>query len=190
MKKYFETLGLKEGASQEEIQASYDKLSDELDPAKNNNQEFFKEEYEKVQEAYDALSNSSILATENGAIIQEDKTSKPVNKDPSENEFPKSKKRIANRDFAFGGLLFFIATGIWGIFFQNMGFISSNDHTQKVRVVNTVEVDGSVRVDGGYIDGTIDAIDVNLEAINGKYNVFYDNDGDENFHRIPVYDFK
>ena len=48
MKKYFETLGLKEGASQEEIQASYDKLSKELDPAKNDNQDFFIEEYKKV----------------------------------------------------------------------------------------------------------------------------------------------
>jgi len=61
MKKYFESLGLKEGASQEEIQASYDKLSKELDPAKNDNQDFFIEEYKKVQEAYKALSQSSIL---------------------------------------------------------------------------------------------------------------------------------
>jgi len=76
MKKYFESLGLKEGASQEEIQASYDKLSDELDPAKNNNQEFFKEEYKKVQEAYDALSNSSILASDKVKIENTDKPPK------------------------------------------------------------------------------------------------------------------
>ena len=61
MKKYLETLGLKEGASQDEIQAAYDKLSKELDPANNDNQEFFIEEYKKVQEAYKALSQSSIL---------------------------------------------------------------------------------------------------------------------------------
>ena len=67
MKKYYFTLGLKEGASQDDIQAAFDRLSKELDPAKNNNEEFFIEEYEKVQKAYKALSNSSILATEKGA---------------------------------------------------------------------------------------------------------------------------
>jgi len=61
MKKYFETLGLKEGASQEEIESAYTRLSNELDPAKNDNQDFFVEEYVKVQEAYKALSQSSIL---------------------------------------------------------------------------------------------------------------------------------
>lgn len=67
MKKHYQTLGLKEGASQEEINTAYDKLSKELNPSNNDNQEFFKEEYKKVQEAYEALSNSSILATEKGA---------------------------------------------------------------------------------------------------------------------------
>ena len=69
MKKHYKTLGLLEGNSQEEIQAAYDKLSKELDPKNNDNQEFFVEEYKKVQEAYKALSNSSILATEKGARI-------------------------------------------------------------------------------------------------------------------------
>ena len=36
-------------------------LAKELNPSNNDNQEFFKEEYEKVQEAYKALSQSSIL---------------------------------------------------------------------------------------------------------------------------------
>ena len=67
MKHHFETLGLQDGASQEEIQTAYDKLSKELDPSNNDNQEFFVEEYKKVQDAYEALSNSSILATEKGA---------------------------------------------------------------------------------------------------------------------------
>ena len=67
MKKHYNALGLKEGASQEEIKTAYDKLSKELNPSNNDNQEFFKEEYKKVQEAYEALSNSSILATEKGA---------------------------------------------------------------------------------------------------------------------------
>ena len=69
MKNYYKTLGLKEGASQEEIQTAFERLSKELDPKNNDNQEFFVEEYKKVQEAYKALRNSSILATEKGARI-------------------------------------------------------------------------------------------------------------------------
>ena len=69
MKKHYKTLGIEDGASQEEIQTAYERLSKELDPKNNANQEFFIEEYKKVQEAYKALSNSSILATEKGARI-------------------------------------------------------------------------------------------------------------------------
>ena len=93
MKEYFETLNLKEGASQEEIQAAYDKLSKELDPANNNNQEFFKEEYKKVQEAYKALSNSSILATENGAALNTS-TSNYDLKTPNDSVENKKKKNM------------------------------------------------------------------------------------------------
>jgi len=67
MKHHLETLGLQEGATQQEIQEAYDRLSKELNPANNNNQEFFKEEYEKVKEAHKALYNTSILATTEGA---------------------------------------------------------------------------------------------------------------------------
>ena len=67
MKKHYQTLGLNEGASQKEIQTAYERLSKELDPKNNDHQEFFIEEYKKVQEAYEALSNSSILATQGGA---------------------------------------------------------------------------------------------------------------------------
>ena len=55
MKKYFEILGLKKGASQEEIQEAYERLSDTLDPKKNDDLDFFIEEYELVQEAYKFL---------------------------------------------------------------------------------------------------------------------------------------
>ena len=69
MKKHYKTLGLKKGASQKVIQQAYEKLSNELKPENNDHQEFFKEEYEKVQVAYEALSNSSILATEKGVQV-------------------------------------------------------------------------------------------------------------------------
>ena len=74
MKKHFDILGLKQDASQEQIQEAYDRLSKELNPSNNDNQAFFKEEYKKVQEAYEALYNSSILATENGAKLNTSKS--------------------------------------------------------------------------------------------------------------------
>jgi antitoxin component YwqK of YwqJK toxin-antitoxin module len=64
MKEYYQTLGLQDNATQEEIEIAFKRLSKELHPRNNDNQEFFIEEYKKVQEAYAALSNSSILATE------------------------------------------------------------------------------------------------------------------------------
>ena len=67
MKKHYKTLGLNEGASQEEIQAAFDRLSKELNPKNNDNQDFFAEEYKKVEYAYNSLYNSSVLATDAGA---------------------------------------------------------------------------------------------------------------------------
>ena len=61
MKHHFDTLGLQEDASQEQIQEAYHRLSKELNPANNDNQDFFVEEYQKLQEAYKALNQSSIL---------------------------------------------------------------------------------------------------------------------------------
>ena len=61
MKHHFKTLGLQEGATQDEIQAAYERLSKELDPANNDNQDFFVEEYQKLQDAHKALRQSSIL---------------------------------------------------------------------------------------------------------------------------------
>ena len=61
MKHHFDTLGLQEDASQEQIQEAYHRLSKELKPANNDNQDFFVEEYQKLQDAYKALNQSSIL---------------------------------------------------------------------------------------------------------------------------------
>ena len=85
--------------------------------------------------------------------------------------------KTTSKEMTMKFLLFFIAVGIWGIFFQNMGLIPlhNDDYTQKVRVVNTVDVDGSVRVDGGnvsvdggYITTEVDGtVDVNLDQLMG-----------------------
>ena len=65
------------------------------------------------------------------------------------------KSNNKKRDLVFGILMTFIGLGIWGIFLQNMGFfVPDEDYAQKVKVINTV--DGSVRVDGGYMSLEID----------------------------------
>ena len=45
MKKYYDILGLSEGASKEDIENKYKRLSKEFDPKNNDNQDFFKEEF-------------------------------------------------------------------------------------------------------------------------------------------------
>lgn len=55
MKKYYEIFGLEEGASKEDIQDAYDKLSVELDPKNNDDLDFFKEEFAILQEAYEKI---------------------------------------------------------------------------------------------------------------------------------------
>ena len=82
MKHHYETLGLQEGASQQAIHEAYNRLSIELNPSNNDNQEFFKEEYDKVQKAYKALYNSSILATEKGAKSHKNQTIEPGDMSP------------------------------------------------------------------------------------------------------------
>ena len=107
MKKHYKTLGLEDGASQEEIQTAYERLSKELDPRNNDNQEFFVEEYQKVQEAYEALSNSSILANDRGLNINSTKkiTKEKRNKETPINE--KEPKPVKNLKGYFV-LIFFI----------------------------------------------------------------------------------
>ena len=169
MKKYYEILGLKQGATKQDIKKAFNKLSKELDPKKNDNQDFFIEETKKLKEAYDKLMNSSILST--NKVLDKSNKKKDINSNETNNVKPNSnpkKKSFFTKDFAFGILLFFIATGVWGIFLQNMGLIATDDFTQEVRVVNTVDVDGSVRVDGGYITTEVDGtVDVNLDQLRG-----------------------
>ena len=167
MKKYYDILGLQEGASQDEIQEAFDRLSKEIDPVKNENQDFFIEEFEKIQEAYKILRNSSILSTEGGVgtIKVVDNLKENQSKKTSDMQNPKTSKK----EIAFGIILFFIATGIWGIFLQNLGFLKSKEivldnNVQQVRVVNTVETNSYVR--GGNID-VDNTVDINLTEILG-----------------------
>ena len=93
MKKYYEILGLKEGATKQDIKKAFNKLSKELDPKKNDNQDFFIEETKKLKEAYDKLMNSSILSSkrvkeskQNDNSQDNNKKSEKENTDPPTNE--------------------------------------------------------------------------------------------------------
>ena len=80
-----------------------------------------------------------------------------------------------SKKLSLKAILISIAVGIWVIVFQNAGIIPT---TQNVKVVNRVDT----YIEGGQIDA-----DVNLEAINGNRNAFYDFNGNRNYVRIPVY---
>ena len=81
-------------------------------------------------------------------------------------------------------ILSIIAVGIWAIVLQNAGVIPTN---QNVKVVNTVDVDGSVNVTGE-VDANIgNTVDINVSAINGHRNAFYDHGFNGVYNRIPVY---
>ena len=58
MKKDLEILGLSEGAKWTEIQDAFDKLSNEYDPNNNDDLDFFVEEFEKINKAYENLKDN------------------------------------------------------------------------------------------------------------------------------------
>ena len=86
MNHHFDTLGLQEGASQEQIQEAYQRLSKELNPANNDNQDFFVEEYQKLQEAYKVLNQSSILKNSDSSsgTIKSNRDATPAEVSPSD----------------------------------------------------------------------------------------------------------
>ena len=199
MENYYKILGLKVGATLEEVEEKYNKLLKEFDPEKQTDElkEFFTSESEKVKEAYKEIS-ASLMNAESVEKV-DDEIPSDTNEIDSENEYLEESldeevlsdevlvdnnlnAQINNNkkeNYAFRNvLLFFIAAGVWGMFLQNMGlFVPSDDYTQKVRVVNTVdtEVQGSVRVHGSVsVDNTVSvSIDEVLYKNGGKY--YYNN---------------
>lgn len=59
MEKFYQVLGLKIGASQQEIKEAYERLSVKLDPKINGYHDFFVEEFALLNKAYNHLSNNS-----------------------------------------------------------------------------------------------------------------------------------
>ena len=90
----------------------------------------------------------------------------------------RTNKKFWFKNLSLKSILVIIAVGIWMLVLQNLGIIPV---TQDVRVKNTVNVSGNVDVDN--------TIDVNLQEINGRSDVFFNNPkrGDDNkYYLIPV----
>lgn len=90
-----------------------------------------------------------------------------------------------SKNFSLKAILIAIGAGIWVLVLQNAGIIpklvGTENGTQTVYVTGgsiDADVSGSVSVDN--------EVDVNLSAINGKSNAFYDFGGNRNYVRIPV----
>jgi uncharacterized membrane protein YhaH (DUF805 family) len=109
MKKHYDILGLKEGASKEDIENKYNRLSDEFDPNNNDNQDFFKEEFKKIQDAYNALTNNSILTNSDTynnelEITEEKKVEDSIKEEVDESDFNISEKqKMFSAPFSFDG---------------------------------------------------------------------------------------
>ena len=70
---------------------------------------------------------------------------------------------------------------------QNMGlFVPSDDFTQKVRVVNTIDT----RVENTVETRVQNTVGVDIQAINGHYDAFYNNSKhSDQYYRLPVYTY-
>ena len=168
MKKHYYILGLNEGASQEEIQEAYERLSKELDPANNDNQEFFVEEFKKVQEAYKALSNSSILATDKGAkqIFKKPNSTSKKNSDATKTPIAETpRKSVVKKGIIIS--IAIIAIGIAAYFIYNVPATYKYDEV----VFNKVLV--YLKKDMSLLTGKISGKKYKGEFVNGKKEGFH-----------------
>ena len=88
-----------------------------------------------------------------------------------------------SKNISLKAILIIMTIGIWAVVLQNAGIIPTKQNVYVkggyVNVSGSVDVDNSVDV-SGYLD-------VNLSAINGKSNAFYDMGGNKNYVKIPTY---
>ena len=163
MREHYTTLGLQEGASQEEIDAAYKRLSKELDPANNDNQEFFKEEYKKLQQAYKAFSASSILATKGGAYptpkpnnTTSTTTKKPADKDkalkPAANKFKAALRKY--KIVIASAFLFLFSIIAYNVFFVPKSPVYLADNGVTIKAHKWAKIG-----DEGIVDGVLYTIE-------------------------------
>ncbi|NQT78744.1 MAG: hypothetical protein HQ565_13615 [Bacteroidetes bacterium] len=82
-------------------------------------------------------------------------------------------------------ILIIMTIGIWVVVLQNAGIIPTKQNVYvkggyiDAAVSGSVDVSGSVSIDN--------EVDVNIEAINGHHNAFYDHRYDGVYDRLPVY---
>ena len=131
MKKYYKTLGLKEGATKQDIEKAFNKLSKEFDPKNNDNQDFFIEETKKLKQAYDKLMNISILSIKK--VVEEPIKNEDIN--PNKNQFKsnnKYKKYLTRHNFIIL-LLLIIITQLFYLIFKKTSIFSSASNTESSR---------------------------------------------------------
>ncbi|WP_291100431.1 MULTISPECIES: hypothetical protein [unclassified Empedobacter] len=84
-------------------------------------------------------------------------------------------------------ILLSISIGIWIIVLQNFG-IFSEEGTQEVRVTNTIDVEGNVKIKEPVEIGN--TVDINISEINGHSDVFFNNynSNPNKYYRLPIID--
>ena len=146
--KYYNVLGLEEGASQQEIKEAYVKLSKELDPEKNGNHDFFIEEFEKVEEAYLILTNKK-----SPTPTSFQSNSVPINNTPSK----RTSKSTVNL-FTLATIIIMIIIAITKLSNNNSSSESDtnsyNDYGVDTTAVDTSEVVSDTSLSSVAIDTT------------------------------------
>lgn len=89
-----------------------------------------------------------------------------------------------SKNLSLKAILVIIGIGIWAIVLQNAGVIPTKQNVYVKGGYIDADVSGSVDVNGSVdIDNTVD---INIQEINGKSNVFYQ-DRDGSYMLLPTY---
>ncbi|MDB0027517.1 J domain-containing protein [Flavobacteriales bacterium] len=100
MENYYKILGLKLGATLDEVEKKYSELLKEFDPKEqsdNDLKEFFKSEQDKVKEAYKEISESLIDKKDIEQVVDEINSEKNALQSTTEKKKSKSKKSVKKK---------------------------------------------------------------------------------------------
>ena len=164
MNNHYQTLGLKEGASQDAIQEAFVRLSKELDPVKNGNHEFFLEEYALLQEAYNALTNNS-NALPNNQQKNPIPSSNPSLKKPDLDDKVKPNKN-KNDFFSSNSMITIYIVVVLIFFLIAIQKCNKNSDTYNNSEVNSVSIDTTaITVDTAAVAADTTAVAVDTSAM-------------------------